>query len=203
MDYLKLDSIRYCCTHQSTPTDEICMNTDTFSINNKSFKCSKCENSIDLTTISSILKKINTELKHLSSLFDNIYTYSKVEFEHDFKEYNSSSEHFEDAVKDFSLMPPRFNFSAIQFIKRGYRFLLHDDNLKPNLYNIPASPHVTAGFNELLQTPPSYFIFDELSQINIQSFEFVTLVALLLSYNQEYDKLVSTRQMFFYPTKTH
>jgi len=202
MNYLKLDTLKYCCTYQNTPTDDICMNTDTYSLRNKNFKCSKCGNETDLTVITSLLKKINVELKHLSSLFDNIYTYSKVEFEHDFKEYNSTSEHFEDAVKEYIDIPPRFNLSALEFIKNGYRFMLHDDSLKPHLYNIAASPHVTVGFKELFEFPPSYFIFDELSGINIQAYELVTLSALLLSYNQEYNKLVSTHQVFFYPTKS-
>jgi hypothetical protein len=196
--FLKLDGIRYCCTN-SKEDFQPCLHTDDF--NSKILKCPECGNEVDLTIIFWLLKQITVQTKRLSALFDDISVYAKVEFENDFKQYNSTKEYFDDALSDFTKIapPPRFDIAAMMFKKDGYRFMIHQDGLLPNLYDLAAAPHVAISFSEAAIYQPSDFIFSEESSINVQLYQFVALTALLSAYNKEYAKIISSRRVFFYP----
>lgn len=196
--FLKLDAIRYRCT-SSKEKFQPCLHTDIF--NGKILKCPECGNEVDLTIIFWLLKQITIEMKRLSALFDNISVYAKVEFENDFKQYDSTQEYFDDAINDFTnIAPPsRFDIAAIMFKKDGYRLMIHQDGLSPKLYDLAAAPHVSISFSEVGFYQPSDFIFSEESSINVQLYQFVALTALLSAYNKEYAKTIASRRLFFYP----
>jgi hypothetical protein len=168
--------------------------------------CPICNHSHNVYEISTVLTNLKKALKKLVKKFYTYNYYLRVEFEQDYKLYESTDPYFKDAIELFTKYgtnresPPRFDIVAYRFVgSMDYSFLLHDSSINPEIYDTEPRYSVSATFNATLENPHWRVYPEDLKQAEVTLFDFANLACMTKLYSSYYQLLSKKKGIFFYP----
>lgn len=163
--------------------------------------CPKCKHSHDFGHLSRHWIEIGKNIKKLKKDLANLYFYTRVEFEHDFKQYNDIDSHFRDycelSREEEVSFPFRSDVVAFKFkFQDNSTFTFHDEGIMLSCYDAPLHLQESSSFQEAIKYPHRY-VYEEESQYNYITLHDFALVAFYAKQYQAYHLHTSQTLAFF------
>ena len=174
----------------------------TTNIDTKEVTCPTCKHEHDFGHVSRHWIEVGRNIKKLKKDLANLHFYTRVEFEHDFKQYDGVNAHFQDycelCKKESILYSFRSDIVAFKFkFQDRSTFTLNDESIFVPSYDVPLHLQESANFQTAIEKPHLYVYEEEATYSHITLHDFALVAFHLKQYRAYHQRISET--LAFYP----